>query len=84
VRRAPPPAASKAFIHRSAGRHAAGITAEDPPPFRRKPQLLEKLGILRRNGKTPAQRGAATKAAATRKANKAQAAQTAPAPGGKS
>ena len=36
-----------------------------------KPQLLEKLGILKRDGKTPAQRKAPAKAAATRKAKKA-------------
>jgi hypothetical protein len=36
-----------------------------------KPQLLEKLGVLRRNSKTKAQRKAPGKAAATRKAKKA-------------
>lgn len=36
-----------------------------------KPQLLEKLGILKRNTKTKAQRKAPAKAAATRKAKKA-------------
>ncbi len=39
--------------------------------LRDQPQLLEKLGILRRTGKTPAQRKAPDKAAATRKARKA-------------
>ncbi len=38
--------------------------------LRDEPQLLEKLGILKRNSKTPAQRASAGKAAATRKANK--------------
>lgn len=39
--------------------------------LRDKPQLLEKLGILARSGKTAAQRGAPLKAAATRKAHHA-------------
>jgi hypothetical protein len=39
--------------------------------LRDEPQLLEKLGILKRNSKTPAQRAAAGKAAATREAHKA-------------
>ncbi len=39
--------------------------------LRDEPQLLEKLGILKRSSKTKAQRGAAAKAAATRKARKA-------------
>jgi hypothetical protein len=38
--------------------------------IREQPQLLEKLGILKRNGKTPAQRKAPEKAAATRQAKK--------------
>lgn len=36
----------------------------------KKPQLLEKLGVLKRNAKTPAQRKAPAKAAATKKAKK--------------
>ncbi len=40
--------------------------------LRTQPQLLEKLGILKRNSKTKAQRGASSKAAATREAKKAQ------------
>lgn len=36
--------------------------------LREEPQLLEKLGILKRNAKTAAQRGAASKASATKKA----------------
>ena len=39
--------------------------------LRGKPQLLEKLGILARSSKTPAQRAAPLKATATRKARKA-------------
>ena len=38
--------------------------------LREEPQLLEKLGILKRNAKTPAQRKGPAKAAATRKAKK--------------
>lgn len=37
--------------------------------LREEPQLLEKLGVLRRNARTAAQRGAGAKAAATRRAN---------------
>jgi hypothetical protein len=44
--------------------------------LRDEPQLLEKLGILKRNSKTPAQRASAGKAAATRKAKKDAAAKT--------
>ncbi len=44
--------------------------------LRDEPQLLEKLGILKRNSKTPAQRASAVKAAATRKAKKDAAAKT--------
>ena len=40
--------------------------------LREQPQLLEKLGILKRGGKTAAQRKAPQKAAATRAANKAK------------
>jgi len=39
--------------------------------LREDPQLLEKLGILKRSSKTKAQRGAGKKASATRKAKKA-------------
>jgi len=46
--------------------------------LRDKPQLLEKLGILKRNAKTKAQRDAASKAAATRLAHKAAAAHLEP------
>jgi hypothetical protein len=38
--------------------------------LKEQPQLLEKLGILKRGEKSPAQRQASVKAAQTKKANK--------------